>query len=799
MRFSRSIPPSLLLLSLLILQALQPSISHRTPLHSVDKIKEKFRELGVEVVGDATSGKNIEHAPSLVKATPEPTSTAKSTSEPTSTAKPTPEPTSTAEPTPEPTSTAEPTPEPTSTAKPTPEPTSTAKSTSEPTSTAKPTPEPTSTATPEPTTTPTPERVPRVTVEGLGTAKGTTLTSFQGREFYAFMSIPYGNPPEGDLRFKYPEPFKGEWPKETEEGEYEAVFLRARCVQVSLILDVIGGREDCLHLSIYTPVFPETPVTRTLPVMVWFHGGAYMTGDANLYVPTKLMDRDVMVVVVQYRLASFGFLAGNMEDSPGNMGLMDQITALRWIQNYIKNFGGNRDQVTVFGQSAGGASTSWMQLTPLTNGSAPANEGRDLFHRAIPQSGSALELWTIDPNPDDGFTQTASILNCNSGEDKAAMLSCMRAKDYTEIYNASVTLYAQDRINGGLGFKGLCPVVQDSLKGASVDFELVIPSPPLDILGQGDFMRVPMMAGAVRDEGSLVIGLAYKDYMEPLGHYTNDTDFVKYEAVSTLIRAFGLDDVNSAVANSMRVAYFPNAEMGNWDSMIGGMIDMTGVLFLKSGLWSVASHINRVAPDVPIYFYSWEFESDDSLFPWIFFSKPDIPVPGGTAHADELLYLFHLPSDQDEREKNMTDKMITLWTNFAKYGDPTPDSVNDESDSWEEKVVKWERYTNDDYNFMLMKDEFEMAQDFTTRWNYHRKEDVAEAPSRKDLAEMSTGERSEGEGEAPQAAPNDAEPGNDKNFKTTLVIFEGFLVLVVVSGCIYAIVRRQNGRRNGIV
>ncbi|XP_068218345.1 juvenile hormone esterase-like isoform X2 [Palaemon carinicauda] len=760
MRFPRPRPPFLLLF-ILILPGVQLSFGLRTPLHSVEKLNEKFRGLAEEIVGVDDGAIN---AASETTSTPTPTLEASPTTSQASTS-----------------ATTTTTPEPTTT---TPEPTTT-------------TPEPTTTTTPEPTTTATPVRVPRVTVDKLGTAIGTTLTSFNGREFYAFMSIPYAEAPVGDLRFRYPEPFNGSWPEETEDGEYEAVFLRARCVQVSLILPLVAGREDCLHLSIYTPQFPETIGNEHLPVMVWFHGGAYMTGDANLYVPTKLMDRDVMVVVVQYRLGTLGFLAGSREDSPGNMALMDQITALRWIQKYISNFGGDRDLVTVFGQSAGGASTSWMQLTPLTNKTAPKNEGRDLLHHMIPQSGSALELWTIDPNPKEGFYLTAATLNCNYTEVISEQLECMRNKTYSEIYEASTIIYSDDRAEGGLGFKALCPVVQTDMEELPEDFELVIPEEPLKTLERGDFLKVPMMAGTVRDEGSLVVGLAYKDYLEPNGHFPNDTEFSKYDAVPTLIRAFGLNDQNSAVSNTMRTAYFPYAEMGDWYSMVGGLIDMTGVLFLKSGLWSTVSHVNRADPEVPIYFYSWEFESNDSLFPWIFISKPDLPVPGGVAHADELLYLFHLPSDQDERQRNMTDKLITLWSNFAKYGDPTPDSAKD---SWNGKIPKWELYNNDDYKFMLIRDEFEMAQDFTTRWNYHKGEGkgVGETFSRDDTAEL-VGERSEGDPGASRT-PNDVELGNENSsYSVTLGIFEGFLVLVVVSGCIYAIFHVRKTRRNGIV
>lgn len=563
----------------------------------------------------------------------------------------------------------------------------------------------------------------RVTAGDLGTARGTILKSFMGRDFYAFMSIPYAQPPVGDLRFRNPEPWEGPWPQEV-DGDYEATWLRAKCPQISLILDVISGREDCLHLSIYTPLLPEDMEANiNLPVMFWIHGGAYTTGDASLYVPTKLMDRDVVVVVVQYRLASLGFLAGGIPEAPGNMGLLDQIMALRWVQDYISYFGGDPNLVTVFGQSAGGASASWLQLTPLTNETTPQNNGRQLLHRVIVESGSALEIWTIDNNPHESFQDTAALLNCSlDGWSSEEKVECMKTRSYQEVTRASLVLYAQDRITGGLGFRGLCPVIQSELaNGNHSDLEIVIPKDPRATLELGEFLKVPVMIGSVRDEGSLIIGLAYKDYLYPNNHTPNDTDFMRDQALHMIISAFGIDDKNGAITDTMQVAYLPYATMGDWDTMVGGMIDMGGVMFLKAGLWELVHYVNRVAPDeVPVYFYSWEFEADDSLFPWIFLSMPDIPVPGGISHADELLYLFHLPSDLDDRQKVMVERMLTLWTNFAICGNPTPDDGECQSEEWKEEIEKWQTFSLTQPNFMLITDTFTVAQDFLTRWNYHR-------------------------------------------------------------------------------
>ncbi|KAK4299472.1 hypothetical protein Pmani_028256 [Petrolisthes manimaculis] len=552
-------------------------------------------------------------------------------------------------------------------------------------------------------------------VGDLGTVRGVMLESFFGRSFYSFMSLPYAQPPVVDLRFKYPVAWEGPLPEETDDGEYDATWLRARCPQNSLILPIVAGREDCLTLSIYTPMVPGVDkVESGLPVMLFIHGGAYMTGDATLYVPTKLMDRDVTVVVIQYRLSLLGFLAGGGIDAPGNMGLMDQVEALRWVQKYISYFGGDPDLVTVFGQSAGGASSSWMHLTPLTQDSN--NNGNQLLHRAVPQSGSALELWTIDEHPDESFLRTAQMTNCSDGNigDK---LDCMMEMSFQDVVKASNNLYLDDRLSGGLGFRGLSPVIQSDLNETGL--ELVIPKDPREMLDAGEFLHVPIMYGSVRDEGSLVVGLSWTDYMVPLNISIKDEEFCKFEIIPLILQAFGLSDKNGALANTMRQAYLPNAEMGDWYSMVGGLVDMGGVMFLKSGLWELVTRAHQAVPDLPIYFYSWEYDSDDHLFNWIFSSTPDIPVEGGIGHGDELIYLFHLPGSLDEEQQTMVRRMTLMWTNFAKYGNPTPAEHTPE-EAWEEEVEDWTPFTADVPTFMLIKEEFTVEVDFTTRWNYHR-------------------------------------------------------------------------------
>ncbi|CAL4069828.1 unnamed protein product, partial [Meganyctiphanes norvegica] len=189
----------------------------------------------------------------------------------------------------------------------------------------------------------------------------------------------------------------------------------------------------------------------------------------------------------------------------------------------------------------------------------------------------------------------------------------------------------------------------------------------------------------------------------------------------------GYEDSTGGLASTVQLAYMPeDVEMGNWTSMVGGIIDMTGVMFLKSGIWQVAHKINMDNASVPFYFYSFEFEGDDSLFDWIFASHPNLPVPGGVAHADELIYLFHLPGDLDDRQLLTSHRMTTLWTNFATYGNPTPE----QTDNWKELgIEEWKPFNVDELNFMLMSDNFTIDHDFSTRWNHNKRLDIPNNPT----------------------------------------------------------------------
>jgi para-nitrobenzyl esterase len=196
-----------------------------------------------------------------------------------------------------------------------------------------------------------------------------------------FRGVPFAEPPVGERRWREPLPVKP-WPGVRDAGE-----PAPPCAQAPFGWNdtfAAASREDCLYLDVWAPRWPPEAGR---PVMVWLHGGGNVAGAGGadpLYEGTALVHRDVVLVVIQYRLGIFGFLAHpeltreSARRSSGNYGILDQIAALRWVRDNVAAFGGDPQRVTLFGQSAGAVDASLLMASPLAEG---------LFHRAIGESG----------------------------------------------------------------------------------------------------------------------------------------------------------------------------------------------------------------------------------------------------------------------------------------------------------------------------------------------------------------------------------------------------------------------------
>ncbi|KAL3278473.1 hypothetical protein HHI36_013792 [Cryptolaemus montrouzieri] len=232
----------------------------------------------------------------------------------------------------------------------------------------------------------------------------------KNKTYYAFQSIPYAKPPIDNLRFQAPQPIDN-W-----EGVLPTIKSPNPCVQTES--DNIIGDEDCLYLNIYTPQLPE--ITKSLlPVMVWIYGGGFEIGSSeyNLVGPDYFLDEDVIFVAFNYRLGIFGFLSLGDLVVPGNNGLKDQSLALKWIKNNILNFGGDSNQITVFGHSAGSVSISYHLQSPLS---------KNLFNQVIMESGTSYCLWGLSRIAPDIAKDVALSLNIDISSSKSIVNGLIR-------------------------------------------------------------------------------------------------------------------------------------------------------------------------------------------------------------------------------------------------------------------------------------------------------------------------------------------------------------------------------------
>ena len=216
-----------------------------------------------------------------------------------------------------------------------------------------------------------------------GQIQGENRTNeLTGSEYRAFHAIPYANPPIGDLRFKPPEKFVDKWNEIYPASNSSRTPI---CPQIAegnfMNIDQDQLDEDCLYLSVYAP--KNDSFSSPLPVIVWIHGGSFDRGIGMFpfHGPERLIEGDdIIMVSINYRVGILGFMSLGIPDIPGNMGLHDQVMALQWVQDNIHNFGGDPNQVTIWGESAGSWSVFYQMMSPYGQ----------TFQQIIGSSGSVV-------------------------------------------------------------------------------------------------------------------------------------------------------------------------------------------------------------------------------------------------------------------------------------------------------------------------------------------------------------------------------------------------------------------------
>jgi para-nitrobenzyl esterase len=440
-----------------------------------------------------------------------------------------------------------------------------------------------------------------------------------------FSKIPYAAPPLGALRWKAPAP-----PAKWQGTRHELAFSSA-CPQQASAQGAGSADEDCLYLNVWA----RHDKPQKAPVMVWIHGGGNFAGSASDPVPDPLAtgalplfydgrffaeNHGVVVVTLNYRLGPFGFFshpALASEGSPsGNQGLLDQRMALRWVHDNIAAFGGDPDNVTIFGESAGSADVCYHVVSPGSRG---------LFARAISESGGC----TVSPTGSRDTTLADSAPQMEAfaaaaGCDGADVLGCLRAKDASQLL-----AHAMQPDPSGNFFAR-----------AAWRFEAVVdgeggflPAPARTQFERGDVAHVPYLLGSNMDEGTL---------------FTLTTT-VPDEAAYLRILTEGY----GALAPRIAEHYPATAFGGDYRAALARVVGDAG---LGCGTHDTARRAR--AAGLPVFMYTFNV-------PW----KVSFGILGA-AHGSEIGHVFGSPYQPDATDLRVSAEMNAYWASFARSGDP---------------------------------------------------------------------------------------------------------------------------------
>ncbi|XP_058827950.1 uncharacterized protein LOC131687876 [Topomyia yanbarensis] len=476
-----------------------------------------------------------------------------------------------------------------------------------------------------------------------GKLRGVTSTLPNGSSYHYFKGIPYAKPPVGNLRFQPPVPIDKFY-----STVVDCLLDRSMCIQPAAG-SFLMGKEGGLFLNIYTPQLPgydqENP---KLPVMVWIHGGGFTvgSGDSFVYDPVCIVQEGVIVVTMNYRLGPFGFLSLPSAGVVGNAGLKDQLLVFRWVNENITRFGGDPGNVTVFGESAGSMSAYLHYLS---------SNSRKYFHRVICQSGVACSESFFQTNAADRARKLAKCLGYEGNDDRQVLETLLQAPAKLILKHRNDILTDQEkRLAMQMLFR---PVIEKEFTEDSI-----ITEPPEKILKSFDTLRMPLINGCTSGEGLLGV-LMIKGRLK-------DFDREPDRLVPQLMGSPAELD-KSVVGKEIKRFYFGDKRIDK--STLNELSNlMSDNIFITNTMVS-AEWIAKYQPNVRHYHYRFSYDGKFSVSKRLF----NLSHLAGACHGDDIFYLFKskmlpsLPESSDEcRVRNL---LIRLWTNFAKYDDPTPD------------------------------------------------------------------------------------------------------------------------------
>ncbi len=458
-------------------------------------------------------------------------------------------------------------------------------------------------------------------IRGVASPFNSDITVYRG--------VPYAAPPMGELRWQPPQPPQA-WQQPREANRFAA-----SCYQQRHVSSFVWRREDfevsedCLYLNVWTP-----RDSADLPVMVWFHGGSHTSGQGHslIFDGTSLASHGVVLITINYRLGPFGFLAHpwlaaeSPHGSAGNYGLLDKIAALEWVKANAHAFGGNPDNVTIFGQSAGSQSVCALMASPLARG---------LFDKAIGQSAGCAHRSPLNPSSNldpRGFARGSALVSALDSDD----LATLRRADAEAVLGAALATGWEDKS-------------RITLDG------WVLPEPPQQVFATNRQAPVPLLLGYMADEG-----------VELLPKYDNLTTAELNAFASRVAGARGPDLVAAYTTPDATPGDIQFAITTDWVMAFG--MRRWAEYQVKLGQPTYFYYVDHVPPAFHIYMPD----------------NPDLQLPGGRRsggayHSGDLALVFGTTDkvglEWTEGDRQVSRHMGRYWTNFAKTGDPNGEGV----------------------------------------------------------------------------------------------------------------------------
>ena len=436
-----------------------------------------------------------------------------------------------------------------------------------------------------------------------------------------FKAIPFAEAPVGELRWKAPVP-KKKW-----DGVFDATVpggMPPQQVRTWPGAPAPKVTEDCLYLNIQTPAVSGK---EKLPVLVWIHGGGFITGDAG-QDGEKFAKQGIVFVSLSYRTGALGFLslpelsAENERGISGNYGLLDMIEGLKWVKENIAAFGGDPSKVTIMGESAGAIAVSMLCASPLAKG---------LFRGAISESGGSF-------CPVDAVRVDNNGIRDMAGSEKFGVEFMQRigASSLAELREMSWEKWVGDGPSIGVG--GFWPCVDG----------YVLPDDQYKMYEAGNYNDVNVLIGTNSDEGAM---------------FSRPTQLAKYQA--DIKAEYG------PFAQRMLELYPATSD----EETYGALSDIFRETAFAWPTWAWANLQNKTGKGKVYLYYFDQFDPDRPMF-----GGPNAPKPRGANHASEMQYVFASPWGRPFQggDKAVSDAMNHYWANFVKTGDPNGEGL----DNW---------------------------------------------------------------------------------------------------------------------